>query len=353
VRKALLYLVGYNLLIISVAITRAFTLVYTLALLTLLTRIQLNLLGRRSYLSSVVSLATGAMNDSTISLENNDDDNPDQAYGNDFETNRRYLTFSWWLLHRGWRQVMQKVQEAVKEVFGPLSPRDDITMEKFSELTLEVRKKVEGATEEDRQAARWLQYLLPPRDQEGFVLRESGMISEPAPPMSPNSSASTPLRRLLDETSDLIDSPPFTHVLTLLLDSGFSMLVDQKISQQSFKMPPTSDVADLHAPRVQEVLDVKPVKLPIVLATLTRQAHKIGNGVPNEYLQAMEQVRDLEAFAAVVYSSNWENEIAPMKDETNIKHKAVAGEESIIDLGTASTFESAWGKATEASPRET
>jgi peroxin-3 len=286
------------------------------------------------------------MNDSTISLENNDDDNPDQAYGNDFETNRRYLTFSWWLLHRGWRQVMLKVQEAVKEVFGPLSPRDDINMEKFSELTLEVRKRVEGATEEDRQARRWLQYLLPPRDQEDFVLRESGMISDSAPSMSPNPSALTPLRRLLDETSDLIDSPPFTHVLTLLLDSGFSMLVDQKISQQSFKMPPTSDIADLNTPRVQEVLDVKPVKLPIVLATLTRQAHKIGNGAPNEYLQVMEQVRDLEAFAAVVYSSNWESEIAPMKDDNDTKGKGVSGEESIIDLGTASNFESVWGKAT-------
>src|SRR5436305_9383736 len=66
------------------AITRAFTLIYTLALLTLLTRIQLNLLGRRSYLSSVVSLATGGVEQSTISLENHDDDNQDQAYGSDF-----------------------------------------------------------------------------------------------------------------------------------------------------------------------------------------------------------------------------------------------------------------------------
>jgi peroxin-3 len=147
------------------AITRSFTLIYTLALLTLLTRIQLNLLGRRSYLSSVVSLATGGMDQSTISLENHDDDNPDQAYGNDFETNRRYLTFSWWLLHRGWRDVMLKVEAAVKEVFGSLSPRDDVTMERFSELTLEVRKKVEGETEAERQSSKWLQYLLPPKEQ--------------------------------------------------------------------------------------------------------------------------------------------------------------------------------------------
>ncbi|KAH6684177.1 Peroxin-3 [Halenospora varia] len=346
------------------AITRAFTLIYTLALLTLLTRIQLNLLGRRSYLSSVVSLATGGMEQSTISLENHDDDNSDQAYGNDFETNRQYLTFSWWLLHRGWKQVMLKVEAAVKEVFGGLSIRDDITMQKFSELTLEVRKKVEGATETERQVGRWLEYLLPPRDQEEIVLKESGMTTESSPLDSSNAA---PLRRLLDETSDLIDSPPFSHVLTLLLDAGFSTLVDQKVAQQTFKMPALPEVPDLNGPRVTEIVDVKPVKLPIVLATLTRQAHSIGNGMPNEYLQAMEQVRDLEAFAAVVYSSNWENEISPMNDDggavliekdepagpeiaasgSQPSDETVPGQESIVDVGSASTFESAWGKAVE------
>ena len=38
---------------------------------------------------------------------------------------------------------------------------------------------------------------------------------------------------------------------------------------------------------------------------MTRQAHAIGNGVPNEYVQAIESVKELEAFAAVIYSSNF------------------------------------------------
>lgn len=340
--------------------------IYTLALLILLTRIQLNLLGRRSYLSSVVSLATGGIEKSTISLENHDDDNPDQAYGNDFETNRQYLTFSWWLLHRGWREVMLKVEAAVKDVFGTLSIRDDVSMQKFSELTLEVRKRVEGVTESDRQAHRWLQYLLPPREQEEFVLKESGMST--ASLSGPSSSQGfSPLRRLIDETSDLIDSPPFSHVLTMLLDAGFSTLVDGKIAEQVFKIQPTADVSNLDAPRITEVVDPKPVKLPIVLALLTRQAHSIGNGMPNEYLQSMEKVRELEAFAAVVYSSNWESEISPMNSDestpftqkdgpagpeivptgTPPSKDAEAGQESIVNIGAASTFESAWGKAVE------
>ena len=126
--------------------------IYTLSLLTLLTRIQLNLLGRRNYLSSVVSLASRPTGDSTISLENHDDDNIGQSFGNDFETNRKYLTFSWWLLHRGWREIMVKVEGAVKEVFGTVNPREDVTLEKLSEMTIAVRKVVEGATEEERRS---------------------------------------------------------------------------------------------------------------------------------------------------------------------------------------------------------
>ena len=97
----------------TVAITRSLTLLYTITLLSLLTRIQLNLLGRRNYLSSVVSLASYPQQDHTINLENDDSDTVERAYGNDFETNRKYLTFSWWLLHRGWKQVMANVENAV------------------------------------------------------------------------------------------------------------------------------------------------------------------------------------------------------------------------------------------------
>lgn len=264
---------------------------------------------------------------------------------------------------------MLKVEAAVNEVFSTLSPREDVTMQMFSELTLEVRKRVEGATEADRQATSWLKFLLPPREQEEFVLKESGMSPDPAT-LGSSSPLASPLRRLIDETSDLIESPPFTHVLTRLLDAGFSTLVDQKIAQQAFKMTAApEEPQELDIPRITEIFDPKPVKLPIVLAILTRQAHSIGNGVPNEYLQAMEQVKDLEAFAAVVYSSNWESEISPMNGDgsasfvqhdgplgpeiiaagTQSSHDSDLGQESVVEVESesASAFESAWGKAVD------
>lgn len=360
-------------LIIS-SVTRAFTLIYTLALLTMLTRVQLNLLGRRSYLSSVVALATGAQS-ATISLENNDDDNTDQAYGSDFDTNRKYLTFSWWLLNKGWVDIMNNVDSAVRAVFGTLNPRDLISFDRFSDLVIEVRRQIEGSTPEERRSANWLKYLLPPADQEEEVIRQSGILEENATqdgiPSSPQPSPES-LRRLLDETADLIESPAFCHVVTLLLDAGFSTLVDKKLAAEAFELP--VDESGFMANIITEAKQTKVVLLPKILSVLTRQAHAIGNGVPNEYLQDMEGVRGLEAFAAVVYSSNWESEVrgeGMMASAVHVKHADAApektsekkgvsekkqepetqttqGEQSIVVVDPHDGFESAWEKAVEA-----
>ncbi|MCJ1426871.1 peroxin [Sticta canariensis] len=348
------------------SITRAFTLLYTLSLLTLLTRIQLNLLGRRNYLSSVVSSASHPSQDPTISLENRDDDNVEQSYGNDFETNRKFLTFSWWLLHRGWRDIKEKAEAAVRDIFGPLNPREDIPLERLSSLILDVRRRVEGATTEERKAKKWLPYLLPLPDQEDSVLHESGISttppstatanqkfvpSPPSFPSSPSSITTPPLRRLLDETSDLIDSPPFSQILTLLLDTTFSRLTDQNLRSQAFKLSLPS------LPRIQEVPSPRPsttslptvsavasntldneehtgqeynsanqpkAKLATILAVMSRQVHVIGSGMPNEYVQAMEEVRELDAFAAVVYSSHFELGVTGDANETGIEPVAEA-----------------------------
>lgn len=360
------------------AITRAYTLIYTLSLLTMLTRIQLNLLGRRSYLSSVVSLATGSAQ-ATISLENNDDDNAEQAYGSDFEVNRKYLTFSWWLLNRGWVDIMQRVEAAVREVFGDLSPRDTLTLETFSTLTSQVRRLVEGGSPGGgRAGTQWLPFLLPPPDMEELVLRESGVMDDDN---DNDNSASRPqqqqptladgftsaaasatcaasLRRLLDETADLAESPSFAHVHAQLLDAAFSLLLRGKLAQGAFEASAPVTAGDSSSP-AHASTSSKAVLLPKVLSVLTRQAHAIGNGMPNEYLREMEAVRDLEGFAAVVYSSNWESEIARDDDVgagagTGLGRAAAAaaatssvgaGEESLVVVDPTQNFESAWERA--------
>ncbi|KAL3476124.1 Peroxin-3-domain-containing protein [Aspergillus californicus] len=271
------------------SITRSFTLIYTLSLLTVFTRVQLNLLGRRNYLSSVISLAIPPADSSTIRLEDHDDDLT-QTLGNDFETNRRYLAFSWWLLHRGWKQLMEEVQTAVVEVFGSLNPRDDISFDKLSQLTLQVRKKIEGDTEEDRK-----------HQEEEHLLEESGVlgVTEPSTPQT-----TVTLRHLLDETADLVDSPTFTRVQMLLNNECFETLI-QQCKMDGFKSarPVTTPQSFASVATVVPITEGSGLKTKLanVLAVLARQAHVIGNGTspPNLYVTAMDQgVRELEAFAA-------------------------------------------------------
>lgn len=198
-----------------------------------------------------------------------------------------------------------------------------------------------------RRSHKWLEYLLPSHDQEDFVLRESGILvdqpspsssnafppdyseatavnpatgtaaSEPSPPTLFSQSrvpslSPDPLRRLLDETSDLIDSPTATHITTLLLDALFSQLTDVAIKQQAYKLPDPSLDPSAQVQEIVEGSTADPwnssAKLATILAVITRQAHMIGNGMPNVYVQCMEDVRELEAFAAVIYSSNFELE---------------------------------------------
>jgi peroxin-3 len=146
-----------------------------------------------------------------------------------------------------------------------------------------------------------------------MVLLESGVLSASTPP-SPKTSSS--LRHLLDETADLIDSPSFTHILTLLNNEAFSTLIDQKCASQAFKSSPTQQpeqVPQSFSSTATIIPSTHPsapkTKLATILAVIARQAHSIGDGTnsTNEYLVAMEQgVRELEAFAAVVYSSNFD-----------------------------------------------
>ncbi|KKY18120.1 putative peroxin 3 [Phaeomoniella chlamydospora] len=319
------------------SITRALTLLYTVSLLTLLTRIQLNLLGRRNYLSSVASIASPAASYSgRISLQNNEDGNDMNTFGNDFDTNRRYLTFSWWLLNRGYQEILTKVRSAVQEVFGPIPPTEPIAPSRLSSLILQVRQKVEGATETERQDKRWLPFLLPPQDEEATVLLESGVITPPSERSASFSPSPPPsqLRRLLDETADLVDSPHFNRIHTLLLNTLFTQLIDVQVFTQAFSETPLTQQGALRndPSSTVTVVPVTPpeprTKLANILAILTKQAHVIGQtttsttstaaagltpsgdlSMGNAYVDAMSrEVNEVEAFAAVIYAGNLHEE---------------------------------------------
>lgn len=95
----------------TLGFTRSFTSIYSLTLLTLLTHLQLNLLGRFTYVWSVSVLNRS---EPTIRLQHADEE-PEGGFL-DPQTERMFLSASWWLLHRGWRLCAKRVEEAVEDV---------------------------------------------------------------------------------------------------------------------------------------------------------------------------------------------------------------------------------------------
>jgi len=66
---------------------------YALSFLTILITIQLNIIARKKYLNSI-----------------------DQGDKMTFESERKYLTFSWYLLHKGIEEIYQRVLYSARKV---------------------------------------------------------------------------------------------------------------------------------------------------------------------------------------------------------------------------------------------
>lgn len=93
------------------AFSRILATVYMLNLLTVFTTIQLSILGRTVYLDSVVSLAKQSESEEFKEVANE----KTAACTISQETERHYLTLSWYLLNIGWKKCVDRVQTAVKK----------------------------------------------------------------------------------------------------------------------------------------------------------------------------------------------------------------------------------------------
>lgn len=127
------------------------------------------------------------------------------------------------------------------------------------------------------------------------------------------------LRRLLNETSDCLDAPDCTLVRKLCLDRLFTHLV---LSLEAPFRPTQTDFG-AQGSRFEDVTE-RTARLASLLPSVARQSHVILNSMPNEYvqvsselgdrcrdeaptlcslLQALEDVRELTEFSAIIYSS--------------------------------------------------
>ena len=121
----------------SAAVTRTLTTLYSITLLSVFTHVQLSLLGRYKYVHSIIQLerdeeereawdATSiaslffAPSRQVLDVEkllSEDERSSLWRSGVDAQTERKFLTLSWWILHVGWKDVGERVRRGVEEVF--------------------------------------------------------------------------------------------------------------------------------------------------------------------------------------------------------------------------------------------
>ncbi|KAK9451706.1 Peroxin-3 [Limtongia smithiae] len=293
------------------SVARAISLIYAISLLVFFTRLQLNLLGRKNYIDSVMALARD-----TAGGRNNDDDD-EAGYETDIidhEVNRRFLTFSWWLLNRGCLSIVDSVKRATESVFSSLTPRTELTVEELQNCLNAVRTTV------DAELQNFLPILLPTTpDDEAFVLSNN--------PSSQHEFESTPSRELaiaprlealLDEARDLIESPNAHSVTTTLLNESFAMLVQALQLHYYFNLydsvptpsPLQSSTTAAEQNSSERFIELDDragttVKLASLLAGIARQSREmtLGDDSANQYLLGMNNLPEVSVFSAVVYSN--------------------------------------------------
>lgn len=120
---------------ITKAFTRTLTVIYSATLLSLLTTLQLNIVGRFKYLQATAQLLKEEKLRELQSLDSpfslsfraplDTEEELEQWLNEDIqvldviteETERKFLTLSWWLLYVGWKDVGERVRKSVEEVF--------------------------------------------------------------------------------------------------------------------------------------------------------------------------------------------------------------------------------------------
>jgi peroxin-3 len=168
---------------------RNFVAIHILSLISIFIHIQINMVGRLIYIESVIG----------ESKEDVDQHNTSTPSSVSFETQKQYLSFSWWFVNRGWKSIGIKVQDILARELESISIRERLTYQQLWEIINQLRNKLEYEVFDQKHVI--LEALMP-SDSAGEREVISQLEGRPVPDdyeINPN------LRRLLDETKDFIE----------------------------------------------------------------------------------------------------------------------------------------------------
>ncbi|EEQ41736.1 putative peroxisomal biogenesis factor [Clavispora lusitaniae] len=111
------------------SITRMLTLIYASSGLLLLTRLQLNILARKSYLESAIAIAGGSVPPASKDSFN-------------YFIEQSYLSLSWWLLNNGWVDMADHIERLVETKFKDINPKTELSVDTFTIMLSEINSEM-------------------------------------------------------------------------------------------------------------------------------------------------------------------------------------------------------------------
>ncbi|KZT43283.1 hypothetical protein SISSUDRAFT_1014227 [Sistotremastrum suecicum HHB10207 ss-3] len=288
--------------------TRTLTVLYSTTFLTLLTHIQLNLIGRHKYVQSILQLereeklrervefdlSVGSLfwgsggaqleiDEAGVALR------AEQVEVSE-ETERMYLTVSWWLVHMSWRELGESIRKSVEQNLEGVSLKALLSPEDVERIIANIRKDVETETLPDGSTRHrnFSNILLPSTpDAIHHVLTSGGL---PPHLISPSLSPSSPFSSLLSSTFSFIQSSDFGKVLRVSLDRAIAVLGDA-LRKEVFSN------------EGRDGEDVEKIKLASLLPGLARWCHSVVHALPSDLVEGLGEVREVTGFSAIIYSS--------------------------------------------------
>ncbi|KAI0073533.1 hypothetical protein K474DRAFT_1666445 [Panus rudis PR-1116 ss-1] len=294
--------------------TRTLTILYSTTLLTLFTNVQLSILGRSKYVQSVVqqaheermreqwaeslsltSLLWSGRDEESLNLE----DELQDVESISEETERKFLTLTWWILHVGWKDVGERVRRGVEEVFESISLKTKLSANELHRLVSDVRRRVEfEVTFEGRERRiNFNSTLLPPTSETlHHALVQGGIPAHIA--STPDPTFST----LLAETREHLASSSFQLVLEACLDRATEILFDglekslfQVVDDSKPEVGGWEESTGALGPEIR-------VRLVGMLPGLAKWCHTALEGLPNELVDGLNAVREVNAFSAIIFA---------------------------------------------------
>ncbi|CAK7896386.1 peroxisomal biogenesis factor 3 [[Candida] anglica] len=201
-------------------ITRFLTLVYSMGGLLIITRLSMNILARRSYLESAVSMAGKNKNpprSSAPSLHS-------MSESQDYYSEQSYLSLSWWLLNKGWIQLADAIEPLVVTHFESVNARSELSIDEFESIL----SKVVGELNSAHYRSVVVSAIFPPNSQDALIETLSNTTPEIIPELYQQDST---LIKLVDETYYFIhEDPLFLDTYYNLVENSALVTLSQNLS---------------------------------------------------------------------------------------------------------------------------